>query len=123
MSASKKIVISASVLIVAAQAMSAAARESDAPLAVPSVESMSSGSEVLSRLDVRDALGQAFPDIARGYQVDGETLADRYRVAANAEGLDKDFTHGDNRDFSSTSPSRSTARCHSACHADGGGYC
>jgi len=114
-----KVALSASVMVVAAQAMAVSAKETDVLLPIPPIDDIShvSGLDVFGRLDVQNATSGAFKHVVSGYVVDGETLLERYRIAQNS-----DFVNGSG-DMNNPSWGRNVAACHSACHQDGGGYC
>lgn len=113
-----KIALSASVMIVTAQAMSAVAKERPEPIQVPVISDISgvSGLDVFGRAEVRQATGLAFPALVSGFKSGGQTLEERYQVAQT-----NDFVQGGN--VGNPSPSPNTVSCHSACHQDSGGYC
>lgn len=113
-----KVALSASVMIVAAQAMAVSAKETDARLPLPQVGDIAgvSGLDVFSREDVQFATSRAFREIVSGYEIDGETILDRYHVAQTS-----DFVRSDG--ISDPSERRNVASCHNACHGAGGGYC
>jgi hypothetical protein len=114
---SKTVLLSASVVIIAAQAMAVAAKESPAPLDVPEVGDIAhvGGLDAFSKLDVRNAVGKAVPEIAASFRRDGVTILERYHVAQS------DFVHDGG--IGNPSPGVNETACHSACHQDSGGYC
>jgi hypothetical protein len=119
MNSVKKTVISASILVVAAQAMSVAAREHSGTIELPSAFSGVEANDAFKRPDVRVAVGEAFPAVVTKFSIDGETIRDRYLVAQN-----QDFTSGSGTTFTDEGLSASDQiSCHSACHSAGGGYC
>lgn len=119
-----KVALSASVMIVAAQAMSATAKEVEAPLHVQTFADAAgvTGLDAFSRFEVQQATSRAFREIVTGFETDGETILERYRVAQQS-----DFVQGGSIDVDNPSPKPSVAACHtachSACHGAGGGYC
>ena len=114
-----KIALSASVMIVTAQTMAAVAKESPAPLDIPSISDPSgmSGLDVFGRAEVRRASELVLPDLLSGFKSDGQTLEERYLVAAGTD----DFVSPGG--LTNPSPDPHTVSCHSACHQDSGGYC
>lgn len=112
-------VVSASMAIVATQAMAHVARDAQGALEVdlsvqahPDTEAAIDAA--LKQRDVREASRDAFDAIIRAYGRDGRTLADRFKLAQyndSSGGLIGDPAAGG-------SASQCYAACHSNCHSN-----
>lgn len=113
-----KVALSASVMIVVAQAMASSAAAKEGTIEVPRIDDIGgvTGLEVFGRSEVLAATSKAFPDLVSGFTLEGETLLERYKVAQSS-----DFVQGGG--ISNPSHGPNVASCHNACHQDGGGYC
>lgn len=114
----KKTVISASILVVAAQAMSVAAKEHPGTIELPSAFSGVEAADVFKRPDVRVAVSEVFPSVVEKFSVDGSTIRDRYLVAQSEDFTSRGATFTD----TGLTPS-DQIKCHSACHSAGSSYC
>lgn len=115
--------VSASMLIVATQAMAHVGADSSRiiDLGSQSLDESLSGriKAALAKPDVREALRDAYPSIISSYGRDGVSLVERVRVAQQAVGQDADFTSVGGG-FSDPNAGACHATCHSACHGSRG---
>lgn len=116
--------VSASMLIVATQAMAHVGTDSSRIIDLGSQsldESLSSRIKAaMAKPDVREALREAYPSIISSYGRDGVSLVERVRVAqTQANGVDKDFTTIGGG-FVDPNAGACHQSCHSACHGSRG---
>lgn len=115
--------VSASMLIVATQAMAHVGADSSR-IIDPGVQSLDESlvariKAAMAKPDVREALRENYPSIISSYGRDGVSLVERVQVAQTAVGVDKDFT-SIGSGFSDPNAGACHATCHSACHGSRG---
>lgn len=106
-------------MIVAAQAMAAAAKESDAVIPVQPAPIASPLPYAISLSSVRAALARALPDVAVHFGENATSMLDTVLVAANVGGVDRDFTADTDGVGNPSLGDHSTSR--SGCYISGGG--
>ena len=117
---SKKLgfVVSASMMIIASQAMAHAGKDVTgvielAPITVDA-DTQALVRSALEKRDVRLSIGEVAPIIMNSYGRDGESIVSRVRVAANVQG-EQDHTYTKD-ELVDPNTGELIVGCHSACH-------
>ena len=113
-------VVSASMMIIASQAMAHAGKDVPSVIEFPSIsvdsELQARVNSALEKRDVRLAIGEVLPVLMNSYGRDGGSIVQRVAQNTQAEGGNYDHTYT-SPDLVNPNSGEVSVTCHSACHS------